>query len=147
MLQAFSEHRRKRADPRGVNQTDVDQVAEVHAVLVAEGGQFDAHERGEREDPEEAGVFGFVDVRVGEGLLRAYLFAGEDEMDGLARAKVRPVEEDVPPARVAVDEPCRLKRLPRRVARGRVRRGSWRDEGRSRPPAQLRSELPTSRSV
>jgi len=80
----LGEDRGEPGQPPGVEQADVDQVAEVGAVLVANGGQLDPHERLEPEHLEGAGVLGVADVGIGQGLVRADLLVGEDDVHRVA---------------------------------------------------------------
>jgi hypothetical protein len=94
-LEAGGKGRGEFGGPGLVDEADVDEVAEVGAVFVAEGGELDLDEDGEREDAERAHVLGIGGVGIGRGFVRADEFVGEDEVDGVAGARGWAVEEEV----------------------------------------------------
>ena len=76
--------RRKGRAPTRVDQPDVEQVAQVRAILVAEGRQLDPHQRLQRKHAERPGLLGLAHVRVRQHFLRPDLLPREDDMDRVA---------------------------------------------------------------
>ena len=90
--------------PGLVDEGDVEHVAEVSAVFVAEGGEFHLDKGVEGEDAEGDGFFGVGDVGGGGGVVGADFFAGHDDVDGVAGFGVGAVEEHFHAGDVALDE-------------------------------------------
>lgn len=96
-------------DPGLVDEADAEEVAEVCAVLVAEGGEFDADEGVEVDDAERAEVGRFFDFGIRGGFARLHDLFGEGQMNRVARARGRRVEEEVEAGGLAIHEPSGFK--------------------------------------
>ena len=106
MLEAGGEFVGKAGRPRGVDEAEFEEVAEVHAIFAMEGRELHTDERFEGDDAEFFGALGLGDIRGGGVIIRADFFVGNDDVDGVAGFGVGAVEEDVEAGGVAVDEAC-----------------------------------------
>ena len=77
--------------------------------LSRESGQLDADEGVEGDNAVLAGIFGFADVRVCEGLLWPNLLVGKHDVNRLARLGIRAIEKDVQTGGVAIDKTSRFQ--------------------------------------
>ena len=68
---------RQAGAPRFVNDLDVEHVAQVHPIFIAERGQLHSNERFEPHHAVVLNDFGFVDVRRRDGVVRSDLFIRE----------------------------------------------------------------------
>ena len=118
--------------PRCIDEADGDEIAQVDAVFVAEGGEFHAHKDCERDETELSSVLALVDAGVGFGLVGAGLFLREDDMQSVANFSLRTFEKDIECAAVfgrgdaAMVEAGRFQRDGRG---GKVRAGEGKESG------------------
>ncbi len=90
--------------PARVDQTDIQQIAQVRTVLVSKRRQFNADQGGQRQNTKTVGYFRFGDIGVGQRLMRTDFFTGEDNMNGIPRFRLGAVEKKVHPRAVAIDK-------------------------------------------
>ena len=129
MLEAIGEVGGEAGRPGVVDEADFEHVAEVRAVFVTEGGQLHPDEGLEGQDAKggAVGLDGIGDVGGGGVVLGTDLFAGDDDVDGVAGLGLCAVEEHVDAARVAADEASGLE------SRGcRIEIGAAQEDYRSR---------------
>ena len=93
--ETFAQEGGEAGKPRFIDEADGDEIAQVDAVLVAEGGKFHAHEGCERDEAERSGVLALVDAGVGFRLVGTGLFLRKDDMHSIADLAVCAVEEDI----------------------------------------------------
>jgi hypothetical protein len=93
-LQSRPKFRWQACRPGGVDEADVDQVAEVGAVFVAEGGEFHANEGFEVQDlvtPRRC----LRHFRGSEEVFGSDFFTGKDNVDSISRFSIWAIQEHV----------------------------------------------------
>ncbi len=89
-MQARSQGRRKAPRPSGVDQFDIDQVAQVHAIFILKRCQFHANQGVQREKMEAAYFGRFGDLGGGQEIVVADFLARKDQIHGVASLGVGP---------------------------------------------------------
>jgi hypothetical protein len=97
MLQALGELRSESRGPGVVDEADVEHVAEMRAIFVAEGCQFHTHKRLKGKDFELVLLFEFRHIGCGRIVFWPHLFLRNHHMNGIPRFGVGAIQENVDP--------------------------------------------------
>ncbi len=110
-LQSGPEGRWQRRNPASVDEPDIQQVAQVRAVLIAKRGEFDLHECSQFEHADVAKVAGVLNSGVGQGFPRSDGLVRERKVHAGARAACRTIEKHIQTCRMTVHEARLRERL------------------------------------
>ena len=89
-LQSLTQRRRDARNPTFIDESDSDQIANVYAILVAEGGQFHPHECIERCQTKVRRDFRLFDTGARKLVVQPHSLVGEYDVNRVSRLGVGP---------------------------------------------------------